>query len=48
LVLRDELLLALLAGGVLMFGAGHGHVPSIVLLIQKVLEWVQVIDLVEG
>lgn len=47
-VLRDELFLALLAGCVLVFGTGHDDLPRVVLFIQKVLERVQVIALVQG
>lgn len=49
LVLRDELLLALLAGRVLVvFGAWHGHFGRVALLVQQLLERIQLIALVHG
>lgn len=47
-VVRDELLLALLAGRVLVFGAGHGDLGRVALLLQQVLEGVQLVALVQG
>lgn len=45
--LRDELLLALLAGQVfVVFGAGHGHLGRVVLLVQQLLEGIQLVALV--
>ena len=47
--LRDELLLALLAGRVLVvFGAGHGDLGRVALLVQQLLERVDLIALVQG
>lgn len=47
LILRDELLLALLAGWVLVvLGAGHGHLCRVALLVQQLLERVQLVALV--
>lgn len=47
--LRDELLLALLAGRVLVvFGAGHGDLGRVALLVQQLLEGVQLVALVQG
>lgn len=46
-VLRDELLLALLAGRVLVvFGAGHGDLGRVALLVQQLLEGIQLVALV--
>lgn len=48
-VLRDELLLALLAGWVLVvFGAGHGDLGRVALLVQQLLEGIQLVALVQG
>lgn len=48
-LLRHELLLALLAGRVLVvFGAGHGHLGRVALLVQQLVEGVQLIALVQG
>lgn len=45
-VLRDELLLALLAGWVFVFGAGHGDLSGVALLVQQLLEGIQLVALV--
>lgn len=46
-VLRDELLLALLAGRVfVVFGARHGHLGWVALLVQQLLERIQLVALV--
>lgn len=48
-ILRHELLLALLAGRVLVvFWAGHGHLGRVALLIQQLLEGIQLVALVQG
>lgn len=47
--LRDELFLALFAGRVLVvFGARHGHLGRVALLVQQLLEGVQLVALVQG
>lgn len=49
-VLRDELLLALLAAGrvLVVLGAGHGDLGRVALLVQQLLEGVQLVALVQG
>ncbi len=45
--LRDELLLALFAGRVLVvFGARHGDLSRVALLVQELLEGIQLVALV--